>query len=444
MIIGSLNQGGITKTNLYIGPLIEHNGIDLYEYFRRTVGREPKSREEVYFHFEGLVTNADKKDRRAAIVSGNGWRSSNKLFIENYGEIYGGGGDGGRGSILSWNVTPDSTVKVIDQLPSTTGEDGGTAIYSSVPLTVYNRGSIYGGGGGGGGGPSYLVSSQELTYRTPRLNHVHVAGTSAGGGAPYGKASYPAASALWYAKAYKDVTGDDIILQHIKNHNEHFYMLYFDNGSPHVLTESPTGVMSILSFDIKGHSELSFIDGVVFPGTVTQRILKLFGDIPKDRNKPKFGVRNSTEYSSMFYKAPVGTGTSFKKISTYTTVRSASDGGVIIGGKGGYGNGLYFLDSLFARITYQPFTSQQTPTIFSHIRGGNGGNIGEDGDTFMAPSLYIHPDPSTGVMYIRNEMPEHLLLVSGHQPGRAGYIYEGNVTIVDGTDGKKGGRIPNT
>jgi hypothetical protein len=71
------------------------------------------------------------------------------VIIENYGSIYGKGGDGGAGG-------GNSTAMANNCLPTPpqAGNNGKDAVHSksNSQLTIYNYGIIAGGGGGGGGG----------------------------------------------------------------------------------------------------------------------------------------------------------------------------------------------------------------------------------------------------------------------------------------------------
>ena len=101
---------------------------------------------------------------KGAIIIDNRWPSATGLTIVNKGLIVGGGGDGG---IFLNNNTGYKP-----------GENGGTAIYnqSAYKIAVENYGTIAGGGGGGGLGAT-SSGGGGMVY-------------GAGGGAPYGRASY--------------------------------------------------------------------------------------------------------------------------------------------------------------------------------------------------------------------------------------------------------------
>jgi hypothetical protein len=67
------------------------------------------------------------------------WAIAPEIIIENNGRIVGAGGRGGNSETSPSN-------------PLAAGQDGGRALFTRTPITLYNNGEIWGGGGGGGGG----------------------------------------------------------------------------------------------------------------------------------------------------------------------------------------------------------------------------------------------------------------------------------------------------
>lgn len=91
--------------------------------------------------------------------------SSFALVIQAGAKIVGGGGYGGDGQgATGWPVPGP-------------GGPGGTAVLTTVPLTIDNQGTIAGGGGGGGGGGS------AYTYGTGGNPDAFAGGGGGGGGA---------------------------------------------------------------------------------------------------------------------------------------------------------------------------------------------------------------------------------------------------------------------
>ena len=84
-------------------------------------------------------------DPAKAVITVAGFKSRDRVIIDNRGVIIGAGGISGAGGV---NYTVNGS----------SGGQGGTAIYTQNQLTVINNGYIYGGGGGGGGGGGFFCS----------------------------------------------------------------------------------------------------------------------------------------------------------------------------------------------------------------------------------------------------------------------------------------------
>lgn len=96
----------------------------------------------------------------AALVTGT-FPDDSIVTITNNGVVAGAGGQGGSGNPRQWEDGRD-------------GQNGGTAIYVTFPVSISNAGIIAGGGGGGGGG--YKCADYEC-YDDP--------GGGGGGGSGY-------------------------------------------------------------------------------------------------------------------------------------------------------------------------------------------------------------------------------------------------------------------
>jgi hypothetical protein len=107
-----------------------------------------------------------------ALTTGE-WEANTQLELEigPSGQLYGSGGDGGKGA--------DSTLT-----NSTVGGDGSSALGIQYPTIVTNRGYIQSGGGGGGGG-SWTNQSRRTGSITRRRTEVRTAGAGGGGGSGY-------------------------------------------------------------------------------------------------------------------------------------------------------------------------------------------------------------------------------------------------------------------
>lgn len=107
-----------------------------------------------------------------ALTTGE-WEANTQLELEigPSGQLYGAGGNGGRGA--------DSALT-----NSTVGGNGSSALGIQYPTTVTNRGYIQSGGGGGGGG-SWTNQSRRTGSVTRRRTEVRTAGAGGGGGSGY-------------------------------------------------------------------------------------------------------------------------------------------------------------------------------------------------------------------------------------------------------------------
>ena len=73
------------------------------------------------------------------------------VIIENFGGIYGKGGDGGKAGATSIS-NPNINCSPVNAQPGSAGKDAIHSVTGGIQLTIYNYGIIAGGGGGGGGG----------------------------------------------------------------------------------------------------------------------------------------------------------------------------------------------------------------------------------------------------------------------------------------------------
>lgn len=110
--------------------------------------------------------NVYSNDAGTPSLSIGSFPSGSNVLLVNNGNIEGAGGTGGRGEDYGIGN-------------GTAGAAGGTALYTTVPVTVQNNGTIYGGGGGGGGSIGLVQGfGSGKGYYTQS-----VAGSGGGGGA---------------------------------------------------------------------------------------------------------------------------------------------------------------------------------------------------------------------------------------------------------------------
>ncbi len=107
-----------------------------------------------------------------ALTTG-GWEGGTQLELEigPSGQLYGAGGNGGKGA--------DSS-----SFNATAGGNGSSGLGIQYPTIVTNRGYIQSGGGGGGGG-SWTNQSRRTGSITRRRTEVRTAGAGGGGGSGF-------------------------------------------------------------------------------------------------------------------------------------------------------------------------------------------------------------------------------------------------------------------
>ena len=91
-----------------------------------------------------------------AIVSGTGWPAGSKLYVENLGKVYGGGGSGSKSIYEFYDPISAGINSDIRRKVSTPPTDGWPAVANQmtngVTMYVINKGTMMSGGGGGGRG----------------------------------------------------------------------------------------------------------------------------------------------------------------------------------------------------------------------------------------------------------------------------------------------------
>ena len=121
------------------------NDLDLYSYVS-----SPTNPIRLLAHINSGVTIGSTGV--AALTVGS-FPAGSQIKLVNYGTIKGRGGIGGAGANYGGSAGG--------------GELGGTAISTTVNITIENNGAIYGGGGGGGGGGYSSTTSTCFPIGTP-------------------------------------------------------------------------------------------------------------------------------------------------------------------------------------------------------------------------------------------------------------------------------------
>lgn len=176
------HQRRITLTVSYL-----RYNLNVYDYFRNQVGRDPRSSDDVTLYVKDDVKIASADNQSYALDTGT-WPEGAKftLALGDGAAILGRRGKGGAGGSAR---AADGDTYAND---GEDGEDGGTAFKIRLPTTIeywenkgYPSPGIYAGsGGGGGGGGSAIYDYDESSYG-------YSVGLALGGGGGGSGAGYP-------------------------------------------------------------------------------------------------------------------------------------------------------------------------------------------------------------------------------------------------------------
>ena len=201
-----------------------NSGIVLDEYFKIVSGAYPKTNETVRFIVDSGVDIVAPNTSTPAVREGTKWINGAKPIVENRGRILGAGGDGGRSAGLNNGTEPTySTYSILKATldlgltDAVAGGNGGTAIQGSI--AVDNYGLIAGGGGGGGGTGAFAIAQSPIIGFSGLSTKGETVGLWAfapywglsqagtGGGAPYGKPVHNGGS----PNRMREVFGADLV-----------------------------------------------------------------------------------------------------------------------------------------------------------------------------------------------------------------------------------------
>lgn len=156
------------KAYYYARQTVESvNGYDLSISAATKEGESPKSNPEngAYYVINTNGNIVATSTGQAGIRFLAGGRGTTTVYFENSHNIYGKGGDGGRG-----------------EDGGSRGGNGGTAVRFWHHAVFSNNGNVRGGGGGGGGGAAKRISYREGYCSTGDTNY-SISGSGGGGGA---------------------------------------------------------------------------------------------------------------------------------------------------------------------------------------------------------------------------------------------------------------------
>ena len=373
-----ISDTGHTETVLHISQST-YNGIVLDEYYKQQSGSYPSSTDTVRFIVDSGVDIVAPDTLRGAIESGANWPNGSQIIVENHGRILGRGGDGGRSAYM-YSALGDSVVKARQ---AENGKNGGTAVLTTKNIALENYGLVAGGGGGGGG--------QGLFQYNTYYNVIGGGGT--GGGAPFGKASLNEATYSTYKNdplvTEKATIPDNGVLYGILEANPNYTELY------------KAGIWESDSFPAVATSEQS------------NRVVTI--ELLPDGSAYKTDFSTDRSYQVNIH-ADGGNGR-MRAITAYMSTPATLEAG----GLGG--------SNIVDIPVQQPYVIENgTPENLYINKGGDGGNIGENGQAGISTERFGMPIQSYSINH------------PSAQGGLAGYIYQGNVTINNFSGGTTKGR----
>lgn len=462
------------------------NNLDLYDYFKDKMKREPRASENVLFITKSPTKITSTTTSKAALTLRTWPTGTGEVTLNNSATITGAGGKGGYGaalyrkdgtinrSLIPHNSTPG-------KINATRGEDGGPAIdnKSSTRLIVINSGYIYGGGGGGGGGGAYAIGYAINSNKAANVQWLSfapngdkllpsIAGSGGGGGgAPYGGVSATTLSLQWLADTYSDMRS--IIATTL---NKGSALQRADNQIREGISVSSRSGLSV-SFPIIKPQNFSFVDlnnrdypelnllaSLLFSklGIHSNRWCLFQFDITDANNKqyrrwmPAYDTIYDTKYITgdySFFKSQqttawTGSGASNIPGLALLAQRRQQTGSETKGGLGGAlseealidGQHIYNTGFVGWKVNSSTGKTQLTNDSVNSIPGGNGGDLGKPGGAGVLSRIYYRGS-SSGNAYRSFNLP-HDTKMDILQPaagGKAGLVKTGNVVITNSSGG---------
>ena len=457
--LGVYSQGRVEEV-IYITQSTT-KGIYLDNVYNNMTNKSPQNAKSVKFIINEGVEIIGPNPTIAAIETGNQWSSDVKLVVENYGRVIGRGGSGGLGGTsMQKTVGVRSTVNdktyasavLVNPIQPSNGGDGGNAINGTFNLTVVNYGLIAGGGGGGAGGVYYIISASESTGEVFPRWVVH--GASGGGGAPLGQGEVNPATSDYLFKHYPDwIVGIDAIKNTYNN------VALPADFAPHAIEFS--------SYD---YNQINSTAGASLWALNTLSSETVYKqeryDIPGGHYayiKPEiFNIRYALPSSIFYIPQPSSSNPDVYEIMSLIKTNASTrpkkfplyfkHGGTALlttPGSGGYTFAYPYLwanDSTFHNsMTESEFISISKKIPENHA--GDGGLIGSDGNNAVQPWYMINGggwyaysgDWAASPPYTLSATPPPNTSATA-VGGKAGYVYRGNVNIVNKNGGVTAGR----
>ena len=386
-----INDAGHNETVVHISQSI-YSGLVLDEYYKTHSGQYPSINDTIRFIVDSGVDIVAPNVSTPGVVEGSNWPASSSIVIENRGRILGHGGNGGRSA---YQHTVGNPVKAKIRGPQP-GGDGGTAIKSLAKAILVENYSFIAGGGGGGGGLG--------AYKAPNYNFV-VGGGGTGGGAPYGKRS-PNEST--YTMYLQDPAFPDARLP-LPN-NGRFYKI-LNHGHDLAFANWP-GTSGDYTYASSFNASSADEERYVFIEIMTNKVAQATGDF--------------TEYRTSTWSGEIPAQGSLN-------LKMSQNASLELRGVGGAGLSL-IPSSYFPALNKYPAGSNPTAT-----RGGHGGDFGENGENGSFEAFYQYGDAGDNTVITAEDTEWYIPSAAG---GKAGRVFEGNVTINNLTGGTTKGRTP--
>lgn len=394
-----INDAGRNETIVHIQN-DSFNGLMLDEYYKKHSGAYAVSTDTIRFIVDDNVNVIAPNTETPAIEDGLNWPAGAQIILENHGRILGRGGDGGRSAYYytMWNSKdePQYDANFNYSRPAEAGGNGGTAIKGN--MLVENYGLIAGGGGGGGGLGIYAKAGTKY----------YLGGGGTGGGAPFGK----------------------------RSPNEATYSMYLlDDKFPS--PRAPKYVVGGRGYGVIFHR----VAGAWTTHKDTSYGVRVAGGAPNWLETR--GVFNEMDVSNPTIHAAEGFKTyrieSHRRTTPVSTPLIMSQSATLdTAGNGGANLTPSMFQDEAGLIAILSGDREGVPSVTGNTRGGNGGGLGESGESGVPKVLF-------GVFASPNRMsPIDAASVVWRQPsalgGQAGYVKEGSVVIKNLDGGVTKGR----
>lgn len=421
----SINDAGHHEKVVHVSQST-YEGLTLDAYYKKHAGQYATSTDTIRFIVDTGVDIVAPDADTGAIESGSNWPAGSNIVIENHGRILGRGGDGGQCARYpdthpwgGFNSTVTGEQILANVTPAGDGGDGGVAIKGS--MLVENHGLIAGGGGGGGGSGLFFLVANDSGYdrnsetggsddylddddltRTGSANFFFWIGGhgGSGGGAPYGKRYTNVGTVQEFIDHFNGaavlnqykIAKNDILLLRTEDKQDSYYSKIEGNES----------VVKTIAYRAP---------------SIAQNNLYVKTYNKGDSDSPAYKVTNDDGF--ILFARP------------FRENKWSQNGSLTVGGSGGYHIG----SAIASRTGNEDSPSTWVGPgveLFGKNHGGNGGDIGADGTKGVIAKYHNLKGEVSAEKVFR--------LFEPGKGGRAGKVFEGNVTIQNLSGGTTKGR----